>query len=136
MKTLLFTIPLLLAANLSAKDVVLDTTSSLLWQDMPINKKAGVTYKEATNYCKFLKIDKYENFRLPTLTELQTLINYKNYKPAILDGFKFVDSTTYWTTTPFADSDDEYWIVDFEKGARFAKSMYYDRHFRCVQKSN
>ncbi len=136
MKTLLFTLPLLLVANISAKDVVLDTTTSLLWQDMPINKKASVTYKEATNYCKFLKIDKYENFRLPTLSELQTLIDYKNYKPAILDGFKFVDSTTYWSSTPFADSDDEYWIVDFEKGARFAKSMYYDRHFRCVKKLN
>ena len=136
MKTLLFTIPLLLAANLNAKDVVYDSTTSLLWQDASINKKAVVTYTEAKNYCKFLQIDKYENFRLPTLKELQTLINYKNYKPAILDGFNFVESTTYWTTTPFADSDDEYWIIDFEKGARNAKSMYYDRHFRCVQKLN
>jgi len=134
MKILLLTLPLLLVANLSAKDVILDTTTSLLWQDAPINKKALVTYKEATNYCQYLKIEEYENFRLPTMSELQTLIDYKNYKPAILNGFKYVESTTYWTTTPFADADDERWTVDFEKGSRSVKAVYYDRHFRCVQK--
>ena len=134
MKIFLLATALLLVSNLNAKDVVYDTTTSLLWQDASINKKAVVTFTEATNYCKYLEIEEYKDFRLPTLTELQTLINYKKYKPAILDGFNYVESTTYWTTTPFADSEDEYWIIDFEKGARNAKSMYYDRHFRCVQK--
>jgi len=136
MKVFLFLAPLLLILNLNAKDIVLDTTTSLLWQDAPINKKAIVTYKEATNYCKYLKIDKYKNFRLPTMKELQTLVDYKNYKPAILNGFKYVESTTYWTTTPFANADDERWTVDFEKGSRSVKALYYDRHFRCVQKLN
>jgi hypothetical protein len=101
MKTLLFTLPLLLVLNLCAKNIILNTTTSLLWQDMPINKKTQVTFNEAKNYCKYLKIDKYKNFRLPSLAELQTLIDYKNYKPAILNGFKYVESATYWTTTPF-----------------------------------
>ena len=134
MKALLFTIPLLLVTTLNAKDVILDTTTSLLWQDAPINEDALVTYKEAQNYCKFLTIEKYKNFRLPTLHELQTLVDYKNYKPAILNGFKHVESTTYWTSTVFADDDAEYWTVDFEKGSRSVKATYYDRHFRCVQK--
>ena len=134
MRALLFTIPLLLISNLNAKDVILDTTTSLLWQDAPINKDALVTYKEAQSYCKFLSIDKYKNFRLPTLHELQTLVDYKNYDPAILNGFKHVESTTYWTSTVFADAHDERWTVDFEKGSRSVKATYYDRHFRCVQK--
>ena len=134
MKALLFTIPLLLVTTLNAKDVILDTTTSLLWQDAPINEDALVTYKEAQNYCKFLTIEKYKNFRLPTLHELQTLVDYKNYKPAILNGFKHVESTTYWTSTVFADAHDERWTVDFEKGSRSVKATYYDRHFRCVQK--
>ena len=134
MKALLFAIPLLLVTTLSAKNVILDTTTSLLWQDAPINEDALVTYKEAENYCKFLTLDKYKNFRLPTLHELQTLIDYKNYKPAILNGFKYVESTTYWTSTTFADDENEFWTVDFEKGSRSVKAKYYDRHFRCVQK--
>ena len=112
----------------------MDTTTSLVWQDAPINKDALVTYKEAQNYCKFLTIDKYKDFRLPTMRELQTLVDYKNFDPAILSGFKYIESTTYWTSTVFADDDSEYWTVDFEKGSRSVKATYYDRHFRCVQK--
>jgi len=134
MKALLFIIPLLLVTSLNAKDVIIDTTTSLVWQDAPINKDALVTYKEAQSYCKFLTIDKYKNFRLPTMVELQTLVDYKNYNPAILNGFKYVESTTYWTSTLFADAHDERWTVDFEKGSRSVKATYYDRHFRCVQK--
>ena len=134
MKALLFIIPLLLTTTLNAKDVILDTTTSLVWQDAPINKDALVTYKEAQNYCKFLSIDKYKDFRLPTMRELQTLVDYKNFDPAILNGFKYIESTTYWTSTVFADDDSEYWTVDFEKGSRSVKAKYYDRHFRCVQK--
>ncbi|MEA3371210.1 MAG: DUF1566 domain-containing protein [Campylobacterota bacterium] len=134
MKALLLTIPLLLLSTLNAKNVILDTTTSLIWQDAPINEDALVTYKEAKNYCKFLKIDKYEDFRLPTLHELQTLVDYNNYKPAIINGFKYVENTTYWTSTHFADDENEFWTVDFEKGSRSVKAKYYDRHFRCVQK--
>jgi len=133
MKKLLLTLPFLLIYSLSAKDVIYDTTTHLLWQDAPINGDASVTYKEASNYCKFLQIGKYNNFRMPTLFELQTLVDYKNYKPAILDGFKYVADTTYWTSTPFADADDEVWTINFEKGSRSTKAIYYDRHFRCVQ---
>ena len=124
---------LLLLTSLSAKDVVLDTTTSLLWQDAEINKDASVTYKEASNYCKFLKIDSYDAFRLPTLSELQTIVNYSNYKPAILDGFKHTANTVYWTSTPFADDDTEKWTINFEKGSLSTKAVYYDRNFRCVQ---
>ena len=136
MKALLFTIPLLLISSLNAKDVILDTATSLIWQDAPINKNALATYKEAQNYCKFLSIEKYKDFRLPTMKELQTLVNYYNYDPAILNGFKYVESTTYWTSTVFADDNTEYWTIDFEKGSRSVKATYYDRHFRCVQKLN
>jgi len=134
MKTLLFLLPFLLLSSLSAKDLIYDETTKLLWQDSVINKDASVTYKEAQNYCTFLSIKKYKDFRLPTLNELQSLIDYKNYSPAILNGFKHVANTSYWTTTPFADDDTEVWNINFEKGSRATKAIYYDRHFRCVQK--
>ena len=121
-------------STLFAKDVILDTTTSLLWQDASINKDAAVTYKEAQSYCKYLKIDKYEHFRLPTLYELQTIVDYTKYDPAILDGFKYVESTSYWTATPFADDKSEVWTINFEKGESSTKAKYYDRHFRCVSK--
>jgi hypothetical protein len=128
-----FLLSLLTTLSLQASDVVLDTTTNLLWQDSAINGDASVTFKEASNYCKFLKIKEYQNFRLPTLSELQTIVDYKHSDPAILKGFKNISSTSYWTTTPYADADDEVWTINFEKGSRATKAIYYDRHFRCVQ---
>jgi len=129
-----FLLSLLTTLSLQASDVVLDTTTQLLWQDSAINGNASVTFKEATNYCQFLEINQYKEFRLPTLSELQTIVDYKHAAPAILDGFKNISSTSYWTTTKYADANDEVWTINFDKGSRATKAIYYDRHFRCVQK--
>ena len=131
MKLLL--LALLLLMSLNAKDVVLDTTTSLLWQDAQDNRDLSMTYFEAEDYCTKLKIKQYEDFRLPTLSELQSIIDYKNYKPAILTGFINAANETYWTTTPFADDSSEVWTINFKKGERSVKGKHYDRNFRCVQ---
>ena len=133
MKLHLLLTSLLLLSVLHANDIVRDTTTGLLWQDAPINEDASVTFKEATNYCKYLEVGNFKDFRLPTLRELQTLVDYNNFDPAILNGFKYIASTSYWTTTRFADANDEVWTINFDKGSRSTKAIYYDRHFRCVQ---
>ena len=132
MKALLFTIPLLLTANLMAADVILDKTTSLLWQDAPENKGLSVTYFEAMDYCSKLEVKQYKDFRLPTLYELQSIIDYKKYKPAVIEGFRHVDNETYWSSTPFANDSSEVWTINFKKGERSVKGRHYSRNFRCV----
>jgi len=132
MKAFLFTIPFLISTSLSAEDVVLDTTTSLLWQDAIENVGLTMTYFEAQDYCSRLEVKQYKNFRLPTLFELQTIIDYKKYKPAVLDGFRHMDNETYWTTTPFADDGSEVWTVNFKKGEIAVKGKHYSRNVRCV----
>jgi len=134
MKKLLLHTLLLTSLAYASDDVLRDTTTNLVWQDGVINKDAQVTFKEAQAYCKYFHSGKYKGFRLPTLAELQTIVDYKRYKPAILKGFLYVANTSYWTTTPFADDDSEVWTINFETGSRSTKAKYYDRHFRCVLK--
>jgi len=134
MKLLLLALPLFLLTSLNAKDVVLDTTTSLLWQDAQDNKDLAMTFFEATDYCSKLKVKQYQDFRLPTLNELQTIIDYKNYKPAVLTGFLNAANETYWSTTPFADDSSEVWTINFKKGERSVKGKHYSRNLRCVQK--
>jgi len=125
---------LLLLASLNAKDVIYDTSTSLLWQDAYANDEFSLTYKEAQDYCADLVVEEYKDFRLPTLNELQSIIDYKNYKPAIIKGFRHVGNETYWTTTPYANDYDYVWTINFKKGARDVKAKHYDRNVRCVQK--
>jgi len=134
MKASLFTLPLLLITSIMAEDVVLDTTTSLLWQDAIDNKGLSMTYFEAQDYCSKLEVKQYKDFRLPSLRELQSIVDYTKYKPAALSGFKYVDNETYWTTTPFADDGSEVWTINFKKGEIAVKGKHYSRNVRCVTK--
>ncbi|WP_455756216.1 Lcl C-terminal domain-containing protein [Sulfurimonas sp.] len=125
---------LLMLASLNARDVVYDKTTSLLWQDARENDDLSITFNEAQEYCANLVIDKYKDFRLPTLNELQSIIDYRNYKPAILKGFHYAPNETFWSTTPFADDKEYVWTINFKKGDRNIKAKHYDRYVRCVQK--
>jgi len=134
MKTLLLTLSLVATTALFSKDVVYDSTTQLLWQDANDNKALSITYDEAKEYCSKLVIEEYKDFRIPTLFELQTIVDYKNYKPAILTGFKHAANQMYWSSTPFIDDTRDVWLINFTKGSRSVKSKHYDRNIRCVQK--
>lgn len=75
----------------------------------------------------------YDDWRLPTVPELQSLIDYSRFNPATtaaLDGaacgIGCSDLTlpvcscsaleAYWTSTPFADDDSHAWTVTFNLG--------------------
>lgn len=135
MKTLLFASLIFVASSLVAGQTIYDKTTKLIWQDSKDNKKLSLTYAKAQNYCSKLVIDKHTNFRIPTMDELQSIIDYKNYDPAIVKGFEYVSNEAYWTTTPFADDDKVVWLIHFKKGERYVKDKHYDRYIRCVQSS-
>ncbi|NOQ31903.1 MAG: DUF1566 domain-containing protein [Helicobacteraceae bacterium] len=136
MKTLIFTILLLVASTLNAERIFKDKATSLIWQDHQDNVNLSITYPKSQTYCDELVIGKYSNFRLPTMNELQSIVDYKQYDPAILKGFDYVSNEYYWTTTPFADDPQKVvWLIHFKKGERTVKDKHYDRHVRCVQSS-
>ncbi|MDA3909070.1 MAG: DUF1566 domain-containing protein [Sulfurimonas sp.] len=135
MKKLIFTSLLLVASTLFAERVFVDKSTSLIWQDHQDNKGLSITYYQSEDYCANLVIGKYSNFRIPTLVELQSIVDYKKYNPAIKKGFDYVSDEYYWTTTPFADDKKIVWLINFKKGERTVKDMHYDRHIRCVQSS-
>ena len=131
MKTLLLSI--LLFASLHANGLTYDTSKSLLWQDNDDVIKEVRTYQEALNYCENLKIEDYNDFTLPTIQELQSIINYKNYNPAIMKGFMKVKSEEYWSSTPFVYNENSSWTIDFKRGTREPTFHSYSRYVRCVQ---
>lgn len=113
--------------------MVKDDSTKLLWEDTPHVELTKVNYNQAKQYCEELTIEKYENWRLPTLQELLTIVDYKRYKPALLKEFSYVDDETlYWSNTPYVRSSDEYWGVSFKDGSTSNASINYDRYVRCV----
>ena len=134
MKSLFLASIFLITTTISADHFYYDKSTSLVWQDFKDNKELSMSYDEAHTYCKNLVIAKYDKFRIPSLKELQTIVDYTKFDPAIKQGFDYVDDASYWTTTAYAEDVDKIvWLINFEKGERNVKHKDYARHIRCVQ---
>ena len=94
--------------------------------------RLSMSYYDADDYCKRLKIGKHKNFRIPTMNELQSIIDYKTHDPAIIKGFTNTDTESYWTSTPYVGYKDSAWLINFKDGERTYKGKSYTRYVRCV----
>ena len=69
------------------------------------------------------------DWRLPTVKELQSLIDFKQYDPALPNGHPFtkVQSSSYWSATDYVNEDTYAWHVYTYFGGVFTniKSGYY-----------
>jgi hypothetical protein len=108
--------------------------TNLIWEDTTHAEETKVTFNEAKSYCSELELGGFKDWRLPTLQELLTIVDYKRYKPAIIKGFNQVNrDTLYWSSTHYIKEADEYWGVSFKDGSTSNASINYDRYVRCVR---
>ncbi len=114
--------------------MVKDPANNLIWEDTLHAAKEKVTHLEAKAYCQALKLGGFDNWRLPILPELLSIVDYRRYKPAILKEFKHVDNDTlYWSNTVSARTSDDFWGIVFRDGATKTESGLYGRYIRCVR---
>lgn len=114
--------------------IIKDPKTDLMWEDTPHVREAKIRQPRAKVYCNELKLGGFEDWRLPTIHELLTIIDYTRISPAILRAFSYVeDESFYWTKTHVADEDDAFWGVNFKRGYSSKASEYYDRYVRCVR---
>ena len=116
-------------------DTVLDRTTGLMWsrENVP---GGSMNWKAAAEACNVLKLGGHSDWRLPTIRELLTLVDYERHDPAIdTEAFK-CESAYYWTSTPAASSPVGYaWIVGFGTGNASWVVQDYVLHVRAVRAS-
>ena len=72
---------------------------------------ASMNFKAAEKYCA------KHAARLPTLKELQSLVDYEKYHPAVdKEFFGDTKSAWYWTSLPVAGSPGYVWVIEFYCG--------------------
>ena len=121
------------AGALLAGEMAVDHRTGLTWQDNRFVESERVTYAQAEKLCKELRLGKFDDWRIPTIKELNSIIDYKKYDPAILDGFSIAESSYYWSSTQYMGDPDKVWGIDFKDGAADANGKAYDRRIRCVR---
>ncbi len=86
----------------------IDPDTSLIWNRLESDK--AMTWNEAFEYTK----DLGDNWRLPTVQELFSLIDFSKNNPAC--KIPNSHSATYWSSTIYADDTNDVWYVDFYDG--------------------
>ena len=112
--------------------VVKDTSNNLMWQDDNKAKTIKKNWKDAVDYCQGLELDGYDDWRLPTINELKSIVDYNRYKPAINSKFKNVSiDDWYWSSTSY--NKNSAWLVSFDDGNDghfFSEGVLY---IRCIR---
>ncbi|MGD9732942.1 MAG: DUF1566 domain-containing protein [Desulfamplus sp.] len=94
---------------------ITDVITGLMWQE---TKNNATTWKDALYYCENLNLGGYTNWRLPTIKELGTLIDYNRYNPSInIDIFSDNNPFALWSNTTCLGYLANAWITLFSLGA-------------------
>jgi hypothetical protein len=113
---------------------VTDTKTGLMWQQA---EAGAMNWTAALTYCENLQLAGNNDWRLPNRNELQSLIDYSEYNPAINSMvFPGAMSSNYWSSTTLANYSDGAWYVDFAYGivVNFVKSS--NLYVRAVRNVN
>jgi hypothetical protein len=111
-----------------------DPETGLEWQ---CESPGKMSWLDALKYSRELALDGKTDWRLPTVSELETLLDrsvlHYKLRPIVREEVPFRDRLSYWSSTTFQDGTKNAWIVMFD-GAyvlSYYKSNTY--HVRCVR---
>jgi len=111
---------------------VTNTDTGLMWQkdtDPDIYE-----WQDALSYCENLTLAGYDDWRLPNVNELQSLVDYERYDPTInTTYFPNTLSSFYWSSTTYAYDPSYAWYVRFNDGYVLDCSKSYFYYVRAVR---
>jgi hypothetical protein len=123
---------------------VTDTCTGLMWQKGTADANGSgaietelpgdrLSWQAALNYCEDLEYAGHDDWRLPNVRELQSIVVYGRYGPAIDPVFEAV-SDWYWSSSTFGDVPSKAWYVYFGYGnvSGYWKN-YVDNYVRAVR---
>jgi len=119
---------------IESDEVVIDTTTNLSWQR--VDGGPGRDWNAAAEYCEALILDEYDDWRLPEIEELQSIVDYTGDDPSA--GPEFFNSVLgeYWSHTLKAGDESTAWSVYFPHGlveAYHAIGYSGNIYTRCVR---
>ena len=110
---------------------VTDTATGLMWQQ---ETARSMSLEAALEYCEGLALAGYEDWRLPNISELQSLVDYSEYGPAIdTTVFPGTVSSGYWSSTTSASRTDFAWLVSFYDGTVTDDYKWWSYRVRAVR---
>jgi len=111
-----------------------DPKTGLEWQ---CESPGEMSWHKALEYAKSLSLDGKNDWRVPTVLELETLLDrsvlYHELRPLMREEVPFRDNLSYWSCTTFDADTNNAWIVMFDGGYVLSYYKTNAYHIRCVR---
>jgi len=107
---------------------VTDNCTGLMWQKDTVPE---LPWCEALAYCDDLSLAGHDDWRLPNVLELQSLVDYGRFGPAINPALRV--SRSYWSSTSHALDPAQAWYINFFFGYVNGHGKAYTRSVRAVR---
>ena len=132
--------------TMNANGTVVDKNTALIWMrcalgqtwenNICVGSAQSYYWPDALQAAESTVFAGKNDWRLPNIKELQSLIESRCYNPPInLTAFpNETGDGSYWTSSPVAGTGYGAWVVLFySEGANRPRSMYYDNLVRLVR---
>ena len=124
------------ASDCSAQGLT-DENTALMWQDIPENKGVLFTWDEAKEYCDALDQGGYDDWWLPSESELTSIVSLQRPEGRrIKTGFTYYKGAPYWTSSTYAWNAPHAWVIDFGTGSSYSMEKTQRCFVRCVRCSD
>ena len=114
------------------KETVFDSSTGLLWQDSTSVKSVHKNWSKAKAYCQTLSFAGHNDWFLPSIEQLENIVDVKQYNPAIKNSFKYAISSDYWSSTGYDNSSNDAWYVNFTYGSSDINGKAHKYYVRCA----
>ena len=113
---------------------VSDLNTGLMWQQGDAHNSSTRTWQQAVDYCSASALADYHDWRLPSITELASIVDHSGTNPAInTTYFSGCRSGSYWSGTTVAYGPNLAWYVVFNNGYGNWSGKGYYYYVRCVR---
>jgi hypothetical protein len=113
------------------EEVVTDAATGLGWQRGHLE---AATWLDSLAGCEALVLGGHDDWRLPTLKELQTLVDERRLQPSTdVVAFPDTPSEWFWSSTPSELPPDEAWATSFTDGYASIPAFAEQHLGRCVR---
>lgn len=109
----------------------IEENTGLTWQDDNETNTSLKTFVEAEAYCQNLRIGSYEDWRIPSITELFTIVDNEKFNAATY--YQYVNPASYWSSTLYTPDKSLMMGINFYDGSDGLTYKTTPRYTRCVR---
>lgn len=108
--------------------IVTDAKTGLQWEE---KHHGPMSWYDADEYAINLRLGGFDDWRLPTRLELESLLDLDRHNPA--SDFPGMPPLWFWSSSSFANVSSYAWLVSFYDCNVLARYRTLDGFVRCVR---